>query len=163
MSRTAPHLVAAISPHGFGHAAQTAPVLNALRARVPDLRLTLRTTVPRDLLAARVRGPWDYEPVASDFGMVMASALDIQVDASADAYARLHDRWEEEVEREAAALAALDPDLVLCNVPYLPLAAAARLGIPAIALCSLNWADVYMHYCGARPAAAAVHAHMLDA
>ena len=163
MSRTEPHLVAAISPHGFGHAAQTAPVLNALRARAPDLRLTLRTTAPRDLLAARVRGPWNYEPVASDFGMVMASALDIRADESAVAYARLHDRWEEEVDREAAALAALDPDLVLCNVPYLPLAAAARLGIPAVALCSLNWADIYMHYCGGRPEAAAVHAQMLDA
>jgi len=32
-------------------------------------------------------------------------------------------------------------------VPYLPLAAARELGIPAVAVCSLNWADIFAGYC----------------
>ncbi len=162
MSQSAPHLVVAISPHGFGHAALTAPVVNALRARIPDLRVTLRTTVSRALLRARFQEPWEHVAAASDFGMVMASAIDVLVDDSARAYARLHDHWHEEVERETSALTALRPDLLLCNVPYLSLAAAARAGIPALALCSLNWADIYAHYCGDRPEAPAIHAQMLE-
>lgn len=163
MLKPAPHLVVAISPHGFGHAALTAPVVNALRAQVPGLRVTLRTTVSRELLRARFQEPWDHVAVASDFGMVMASAIDVLVDESARAYARLHTHWDDEVERETAALTALQPNLLLCNVPYLSLAAAAKAGIPALALCSLNWADVYAHYCGDRPEAPAIHAQMLDA
>jgi hypothetical protein len=159
----APHLVVAITSHGFGHAAQTAPVINALRQRVPDLRVTLRTTVRRDLLAARFDPPWDLVAAASDFGMVMTSAVDTDVEASAGTYARLHDGWEARITEEAAALTALAPDLVLSNIPYLTLAGAEQAGIPAVALCSLNWADIYRHYCGDRPEAAAIHARMLAA
>ena len=42
---------------------------------------------------------------------------------------------------------------MFANVPYLTLAAAASLDVPAVALCSLNWADIYRHYCGHRPEA----------
>ena len=63
--------LAAISSHGYGHAAQTASVVNALRERIPDLRLTLRTTVPHALLAARFEGAFTHVSVASDFGMRM--------------------------------------------------------------------------------------------
>ncbi len=157
------HLVVCISPHGFGHTAQVAPVVNALRARFPNLRLTLRTTVSPQILRARFDGAYAVDPVATDFGMVMASAVDVLADESARAYATFHADWSERVADEARALAALQPDLVLCNVPYLPLAGAQVAGIPAAALCSLNWADIYRAYCGERPDAARIHAEMLDA
>ncbi|MFZ5862862.1 MAG: hypothetical protein ACOYXR_08490 [Nitrospirota bacterium] len=163
MSRRAPHLVVVITPHGFGHAALTAPVVNALRPRIPGLRVTLRTTVDRDLLAARFDPPWDLVPTAADFGMRMTSALDTDVENSARAYASLHEHWPERVAEETTALTALAPDAILSNIPYLTLAAAARAGIPAFALCSLNWADIYRHYLGTRPEAAAVHAQILAA
>jgi hypothetical protein len=158
-----PHLLVALSPHGYGHTTQTAPVLNALRERLPELRITVRSSVPPQLLQARIHGAFDYLPVASDFGMRMASAVDVRADASAQAYAELHQDWERKVDDEAAQLAALAPDLILANIPYLTLAGAARAGIPAYGLCSLNWADIYAHYCGHHPAATTVHAHMLAA
>jgi hypothetical protein len=163
MSRRATHLLVAISSHGFGHATQTAPVINALRRRVPDLRVTLRTTVSRDLLTARFDPPWDLIPAAADFGMRMTSALDVDVEDSARAYTRLHEHWPERVAEEAAALTALAPDMILSNIPYLTIAAAAQAGIPAVALCSLNWADIYRHYAGTRPEADAIHAQILAA
>ncbi len=158
-----PHLLAAISAHGFGHAAQTAPVVNALRERIPDLRVTLRTTVSPALLAARFEGKFTRVSTASDFGMCMASAVDVLAEESAHSYAEFHRHWAGKVREEAHALAGLAPDLVLANVPYLALAGAAEAGIPAVALCSLNWADIYAHYCGHRPEAAEIHAQMLAA
>lgn len=158
-----PHLLVALSAHGFGHTAQTAPVVNALRAQIPDLRVTLRTTVPSAQLAARFEGPFTQVSVASDFGMRMASAVDVLVEESAHTYAEFHRDWGSKVRAEAHALAALAPDLILANVPYLTLAGAAEAGIPAVALCSLHWADIYAHYCGQRPEAAEIHAQMLAA
>jgi hypothetical protein len=163
MPPRAKHLLVAISSHGFGHATQTAPVVNALRRRIPDLRVTLRTTVNRDLLTARFDSPWDLVPSAADFGMRMTSALDVDVEDSAQAYARLHEHWPERVAEESAALKALGPDVIISNIPYLTLAAAAQVGIPSVALCSLNWADMYQHYLGTRPKADAIHARMLEA
>lgn len=163
MPPRAKHLLVAISAHGFGHATQTAPVVNALRRRVPDLRVTLRAAVNRDLLAARFDAPWDLVTAAADFGMRMTSALDADVEGGARDYARLHEHWPDRVAEEAAALTALAPDMILSNIPYVTLAAAAHVRIPAFALCSLNWADIYRHYLGARPEAAAIHAQMLAA
>lgn len=57
---------------------------------------------------------------------------------------------------EAGIIASLAPQAVLTDVAYLPLAGAAKVGIPAIAMCSLNWADIFTDFCGYMDGAAAI-------
>lgn len=159
----APHLLVVLSAHGYGHLSQTAPVLNALRLLRPDLRVTVRSVLPQARISSRVHGPYAYRQEAADFGMVMRSALAVDLEASAQAYATLHQRWQRQVDGEARLLESLAPDLVLSNVAYLPLAGAALAGIPAVALCCLNWADIYRHYFGSRPEGARIHDQMVEA
>ncbi len=156
-------LFVSISAHGFGHAVQTAVVVNALWERWPDLRVTLRTTLPRTVLAGFFSHDFELIEGADDVGMIMASPLKVLADETAAAYEAFHAGWEDRVEAEAAALARLGPDLVFANVPYLTLAAAARAGIPAVGMSSLNWAEPYWDYCGARPEAARIHAEIVAA
>lgn len=158
-----PHLFADISSHGLGHLAQTAPVLNELRRRVPDVRITVRSGLPRTALANRIGGTFEHLAQASDFGMLMANAVDVLAEQSAHAYAEFHRDWEPRVAREAALLAQFAPDAVLADVSYLALAGAGATGIPAVAMCCLNWADIYGHYCGGKPESDAILRHMLDA
>ena len=143
-----PHLLVSITAHGFGHVAQAAPVINALRELVPDLQLTVHSAAPLTHLRSRIRGPFDYLRESGDIGMLMSSAMDVRVAETAEAYHVLHHEWGIKVGNEAAALKELAPDFVLSNVGYLPLAAAHLAGIPCAAICSLNWADVFAHYCG---------------
>lgn len=157
------HLFVDISSHGLGHLAQTGPILNALRLRQPTLRLTLRSGLSRQRLASRIDGDFEHLHEASDFGFVMKNALDIDLPASATRYQACHAEWPARVHQEAALLAALAPDLVLANVAYLPLAGAANAGIPAVALCSLNWADMVLHYFRHETWLAPVHKQMLSA
>lgn len=145
MSRD-PHLFVALSGHGFGHLAMTAPVLNALRRRLPALRLSIQCPLPRTVLQARIEGGFELIPEATDFGMHMASALEVRIDESLEAYRAFHRDWETRLVRQSGILEQRAPDAVFANIPYLPLAAAARLGIPAMALSSLNWADVLRAY-----------------
>lgn len=140
---TQPHLVVDISAHGLGHLAQVAPVLELLAQRLPRLRLTVRSALPREQLARRLAMPFTHVAVSHGVGAVMAHALTVERAATRAALLRLHEGWEERVRSEAQALARLAPTVVLANVPYLSLAAARRAGIPALALCSLNWADIY--------------------
>lgn len=149
-----PHLAVAITAHGYGHAAQVAPVVDELWRRHPALRITLATEVPEAFLRARIRAPFAYVAHAADFGLCMQSAFDIDLRASFERYRALHDRWEAELDRERRFLDTLAPDCLLADVPYLSLAAARRAGVPAIALCSLNWADVFAHYLGREAGAA---------
>jgi len=144
-----PHLVVSITGHGFGHVAQTAPILNLLHKRMPTLQLTIRSSVPATHLRSRIHAPFEHLPSEGDIGMAMLSPLDIDVEQSRIAYRDFHANWDMRVEQEATLLNALGADFVLSNVGYLPLAGAQHAGIANAALCSLNWADIYRHYLGA--------------
>lgn len=142
------NVVAYISGHGLGHLAQTAPALNALHERVPDLNLTVRTEIPSQLLDLRLKMPFSVRPGAVDVGFVMSNALDIDRHASQAAYARFHDEFVQRVSREARWLDDERTDLVVVNVSHVGAAAAHAVGIRGVGLCSLNWADLYLHYFG---------------
>jgi hypothetical protein len=140
-----PHLLVALSSHGFGHLSQAAPVINQLRALIPNLRLTIRAAFPADQIQRRIFNPDVLQHVADDFGMVMRDALTVDLGASVHAYQTFHASMPERIERLAKELLEQKVDLVLADVPYLTLAAAKKAGIPCVALCSLNWADILEH------------------
>lgn len=158
-----PHLLVAITAHGFGHVAQTAPVINALRRFLPTLRLTLYTSLPRRYLTASFEGEFTHIAHSPDVGMHMINAFEVDTAASYYAYQRFHQHWDQGLEDEVRLLADQNPDVVLANVPYRILAAANRAEIPAIALCNLNWIELYRHFCQAQTGADAVISKMLSA
>lgn len=157
------HLFVDISAHGFGHLAQVAPVLNALAERRPQLRITVRSGLPIERLQARLTHQFTYFAGSSDFGYVMHDAVNVNLPATAAAYRRQHADWAPRVADEAALLEVLRPDLVLTDVAYLPLAGAACLGVPAVAMCSLNWAELFAHFYARESWAPAIHAQILAA
>ncbi|MGE5386031.1 MAG: hypothetical protein ACM3SV_09095 [Betaproteobacteria bacterium] len=152
-----------ISSHGFGHLSITAPVLRALAARVPKLRLTVRSLLPQTQLRQRIGFDFEHLPVATDFGFVMHDALRVDLEASAARYRQAEAEHERRLASEAALLRQMAPDLVLSNISDLPLAGAAEAGIPAAALCSLNWADLFRHCYGDADWAQPIHARLLAA
>ncbi|HEY8887759.1 MAG TPA: hypothetical protein VIM35_04665, partial [Gallionella sp.] len=117
-----PHLVVSISGHGFGHVAQTAPILNLLHRLHPKLRLTVRSAVPVAHLRSRIHVPFTHLPSAGDIGMMMSSALDVLSQESRAAYRAFHADWDARVADEARLLRKLGADMVFSNVGYLPLA-----------------------------------------
>jgi hypothetical protein len=123
------HLVVSISGHGFGHVAQTAPVLNLLHERAPELRLTVRSSVPLAHLRSRIHVPFEHLPSEGDIGMVMSSALDVRTEESVARYRAFHADWDTRVDSEARLLHDLGADMVFSNVGYLPVAGAQRAGI----------------------------------
>ncbi|GBG02372.1 hypothetical protein AZSI13_16990 [Azospira sp. I13] len=158
-----PHLTAYISGHGFGHVAQTGPVLNALREMRPDVALTVVSSAPPAVLRQRIDGDFTLEPRAADFGFVMEDPFRIDRAASARAYQQFHADWPARIAAEAAWLQARRTDLVLANAAYLPLAAARSVGIPAWGLSSLNWAGLFAFVYGGEAWAAPIHRQMLEA
>jgi len=158
-----PHLFVDISSHGFGHLAQAAPVLNRLAGRLPALQLTIRCGLPLARLQQRIHVPFHHLPDPSDFGYVMRDAVTLDLPATAAAYRAAHADFPARVAAEARLLRQREVDAVFSDVAYLPLAGAAQAGIPAIALCSLNWADLFQHYFGGEDWAAPIHAEILAA
>jgi hypothetical protein len=93
----------------------------------------------------------------------MRDAMNIDRAATGGAYRAFHADWESRVASEAEFLRDLAPDLALTDVAYLPLAGAARAGIPALSTCSLNWADLFAYFFGREPWATPIHEQIFSA
>ncbi|MGB5605737.1 MAG: hypothetical protein WBN51_04405 [Gammaproteobacteria bacterium] len=141
-----PHLLLAISGHGYGHLAQCAPVVNALQEKIPRLRLTVASSLPRTVLEDHLAPASAHLAVDLDPVLRMTSAWEVDVPASRQVFARFHRDWDAGIRKDIELLQGVSPDLVLGNIPYRIFCAAAALEIPAIALCSLNWAAIHAAY-----------------
>ncbi|MDP2834318.1 MAG: hypothetical protein Q8Q28_13685 [Pseudomonadota bacterium] len=156
-------LLVAISHHGLGHLAQTAPVLNALHATRPDLEFLVWSGVPRAALAARIHAPFRHRHEPADVGLAMHDAVRVDLAASRAAYLAFHQDWDAQVACEADWLRGQGITGVLSDVACLPLAAAAQAGIPGVAMCSLNWVDIASAYLAEQPGMAQVLEQMAAA
>ncbi len=144
-----PLIWCAISGHGYGHAAQVVPVLNALGSLVPGLTAILRTTVPASFFRDHLTIQWTLSPAQQDIGCIQDGPLKIDIDATWAAHHHFHATWEARLSNEVAAMHAASPALVIADTPYLALEAGARAQIPGVALANLTWDLVLKEYCHA--------------
>jgi hypothetical protein len=144
-----PMIWCAISGHGFGHAAQVVPVLNALGDLVPGLTAILRTTVPASFFENRLTIPWEHSLAQQDIGCIQDGPLTIDVDATWVAHQHFHETWNARLANEVTAMQAASPALVMADTPYLAIEAGSRAHIPTIALANLTWDLVLKEYCHA--------------
>lgn len=155
-----PRLLAALSGHGHGHVVQIAPLLTALAERIPELELVVQSGLPESLITAKLHRGCRVLGHLDDVGMVMNGPMRVDARASFEGYRRQAENWDEVVARQIALTRVIAPDLVLADVPHVPLAAAQALGVRNVALCSLNWADVFAAYCSGFEGAAAIEARI---
>ena len=128
-----------ISGHGYGHAAQVVPVLNALARRVPHLKAVLRTSLPATFFEPRLTLPWELRPAQQDIGCIQNGPLTIDVPGTWEAHRALHTEWQRKIETEAALTREARPAVVLEDVSHIGIADGAAAGIPTIGLSSLSW------------------------
>lgn len=140
-------LCCAVSGHGFGHVAQTAALVNRLAEQLPTLDLHIISPLPHPLLARLFRVNFSRECRSQDVGLLQSDPMRVDLPATLQALRLLHDNWSHRLAAEVAALTAWKPDLLLADIPYLPIAAAAQLGISTVAIASLSWDAVLAAYC----------------
>jgi L-arabinokinase len=131
-----------VSGHGFGHASRDVEVMRALRERLPDIRIAIRTAAAPELFDALGRDVV-IDRVAVDTGMTQIDSLRIDEDESARQAAAFYARFERRAAEEAAALGRLRADAVVGDVPPLAFAAAAATRIPSIAVANFTWDWIY--------------------
>lgn len=149
-----PLIYCAISSHGFGHAAQTIPLLNELGRRRAGLKALLRTSVPASFFEDRLAVEWEISPAAPDVGCIQRGPLTIDIGATWRAHRRFHADWETRVEEEARLIKSRAPALVLANIPPLAVEAASRAGVPAVGFCTISWDGVLAPWLDEAPDAA---------
>jgi L-arabinokinase len=151
-----------VSGHGYGHATRTAEVLRELRERAPGLAVTVATSAPAFLFDDVVPAP-AVRPVACDVGLAQRDALVIDEVGTVAAWRAFRAGWDRLVADEAAWLRASGARLVLGDIPPLAFAAAARAGLPAVALGNFSWDWVYAHLAPRQAGLAEAAAHCREA
>lgn len=135
-----------ISGHGFGHASRSIELIRALTGKSADLRVVVKTMAPEWLFdLAQLRGV-TYQAFDTDVGMTQTDSLTMDVAETARRAADFYRDFDRRVDEEAASLRAGNAGLVLGDIPPLAHAAAARAGIPSIAIGNFTWDWIYEGY-----------------
>jgi L-arabinokinase len=135
-----------VSGHGFGHASRDIEVLNELGRQQPEIAVTIRTPAPRWIFDLTLTRPVDWRPRESDTGVVQLDSLRLDAAETIHRAEAFHATFDEEVEKEAAWLREESATLVVGDIPPLAFAAAARAGIPSVALGNFTWDWIYEGY-----------------
>lgn len=149
-------LVFYVSGHGFGHASRSIEIINALVDRLPELRVTIRSSVAPWLVQRTARPGVVLSAAEVDTGIVQIDSLHLDAPASiarAQAFmATLDDR----LAREVAYLREHGAALTISDLPALGIAAGRAAGLPAIATGNFTWDWIYEHYGGGDGVAAQI-------
>ena len=147
MDLSSPRISVAISAHGYGHLTQTVAVLQALSQRYENITLRIQCDLERSIIADRLGAlDFEHEKIPMDVGLVQPDPLHVDMPSSLEAYAIFHEQFDLKIETESLKLKNWGADLVLSDISYLALAAAASAAIPGIALASLSWDHIVEAY-----------------
>ena len=139
-------IAAYISGHGFGHLAQMAPVLNRIHHIRPDSSFLIRCSLPEPEIRTRLNFQFRQEPSPVDVGVVQKNAVEEDCQASIE----LMRTWVKQIDRliqqEIECLADFNPTIIISNISPLAFPAARALGIPNIALATLDWHSIYSYW-----------------
>ncbi len=138
--RGAPAVALYVSGHGFGHAVRCAEVARALLQR--GARVVLRTEAPRWLFPDGV----ELMQAAADridVGIAQVDGLEMDVDETRRRWDALAPVFDARAEEEAEYLLRYGVHAVVGDIPPLAFAAAARAGVPGIALGNFGWDWIY--------------------
>ena len=142
----APVLVFYVSSHGFGHASRVIEVINEVGARRPAAHLIVRTAAARWLFDVTLRVPADVLPLDTDTGVVQQDSLHLDLPGTIEAARTFYRQFGSRADDEAAFLRACGARLVVGDMPPLAFEAAARAGIPSVAMGNFTWDWIYEAY-----------------
>jgi hypothetical protein len=141
-----------ITSHGYGHAARTCAVLQALQRCVPNLQIELFTQVPVWFFEESLTGSFVYHSLDTDVGMAQLSPLEEDIPNTLARLASFLPFRPDQVEALARQLNAFNCRLVLCDIAALGLAAARTAGLPAVLQENFTWDWIYRAYLPDSPA-----------
>ncbi|MBX7247200.1 MAG: hypothetical protein K1X53_17010 [Candidatus Sumerlaeaceae bacterium] len=128
-----------VSGHGLGHADRAAQVMECLPQ---DARLIVKTTAPEDFIRNGAKRPLEYVRTSFDTGAIQSSNFAIDWDRTFRETAAQMANREKILSTEARFLERERVDVVVSDIPPLPLAAAKLAGVPGVAIVNFTWVEI---------------------
>jgi len=138
-----------ITPHGFGHAIRSIEVIRHLLVLAPALEIVIVSTLPEFLVDQSLGDSVSIRRKQLDIGLVQRDSIQFDLRATLDQLQSLHDHRDALVADEIHFLNAQEIQAVVCDIPFLPFAAASQASIPAIGMGNFTWDWIYQAYASA--------------
>lgn len=137
-----------ITDYGFGHATRSIAVIRRLLKQRWVTELYICTFFPlsfmRQSLANEGAGKVYYRLVKNDIGYLLhEGSLEVDIKQLNLEYDRFVERFPEALHEEQQFLQEKKVDLVIADIPPIPLLAARSLGIRAIGISNFTWYTAY--------------------
>lgn len=137
-----------VTAHGYGHGVRSSDLMREVFRRRNGLAVTVSTGLPLDFLRNRIgpAGRLAYRIRRLDVGMVQLDSVRVDTEATLAALDRLVAAHDSLVEEEARFLADSGARLVVADIPSIPIEAAKKCGIPAVAMGNFSWDWIYADF-----------------
>jgi len=135
-----------ISPHGFGHAARAASVMEAIRDLEPSARFELFTTIPEWFFREALDGSFGYHELETDIGFVQKTPFEVDLDETKQALDGFLPFSEDRLADLARQLRLLSCRLVVSDIAALGILAAQNARLPSILVENFTWDWIYRNY-----------------
>lgn len=133
-----------VTAHGYGHGVRSCDLVRGLKARDPGGVVRIVTDLPHAFLANRLPFPGiEYAAGSFDVGMVQLDSIRVDVPATFSRALNLYTRRRELAHQLECELKAFRPDVVVADIPSLPMDVASRMGLPVVAVGNFAWNWIY--------------------
>ncbi|MFN8459649.1 MAG: hypothetical protein U0401_34220 [Anaerolineae bacterium] len=140
-----------ISPHGYGHAARTTAVMNALHALEPEVQFEIFTQVPAWFFSDSLAAPFSYHALLTDIGLAQKNSLTEDLPETLRRLADFMPFASSQLDALAGQLRRLECRLVVCDISPLGIAAAHTAKLPAVLIENFTWDWIYEGYLASTP------------
>jgi len=163
MSNNHTHRIAYfVTPHGYGHAARTAAVMNTIYKRLPGVVFEIYTRVPVWFFNMSNQGAFNYHELATDIGLVQSTSMQEDLAETVrrlDTFLPFDPALLQSLAREIKRKGC---EMVLCDIAPLGIAAAAEAGLSSILIENFTWDWIYEGYLAEAPGLAPHAAYLKE-
>lgn len=135
-----------ISPHGFGHAARAAGVMDALHQLDPTIHFEIFTKVEEWFFKDSISGNFRYHSLLTDIGLVQETPLKADISETVSQLNLFMPFEPSMISYLAESIKEMRCRAVICDIAPLGITIAEQAGIPSILVENFTWDWIYEMY-----------------
>jgi UDP-N-acetylglucosamine:LPS N-acetylglucosamine transferase len=135
-----------ISPHGFGHAARAASVMEALAAIELSLQFDIFTTVPEWFFTNSNSFSFQYHRLETDIGLVQKTPFQEDLAATIQVLKKFLPFHPSRIAAAAEKIRHLKCKLIVCDIAPMGIRVAKEAGVPSVLIENFTWDWIYQGY-----------------
>ncbi|UCD78543.1 MAG: hypothetical protein JSW26_24545 [Desulfobacterales bacterium] len=135
-----------VSPHGFGHAARAAAVMQAVSEIDDAIFFDIFTTVPAWFFQDSLSVEFSYHELLTDIGLVQKTAFQTDLNETLRSLNEFLPFQASLIDEIAATVKRLNCVLIICDISPMGIAVGKRAGIPSVLVENFTWDWIYQQY-----------------